>query len=217
MTKEGNGPGIRGEVDFRESVPAGPALRAAFSRYPGYAHRGQRVGIFVDVQNLFYSARNIYDSKINFEKLRDFIAARRPLVRCVAYLVQREGVDQESFLEALRRFGYETKVKILRERPDGSVKGDWDMGIAIDTMTLSDRLDVVVIVSGDGDFVPLVDMLKSRGCRVEVAAFERSTAGELRAAADLYVPIGEELLIKGTRRSISEYTGDPADSLEDIS
>jgi len=201
----------------RDGIGPGDSFRPGLPKYPGYVQRSQRVGIFVDVQNLFYSARNIYDSKINFERLREFITARRRLVRAIAYLVQREGVDQTGFIEALRRFGYETRVKLLKERADGSAKGDWDMGIALDTIAISDRLDTVVIVSGDGDFVPLVEVLKTRGVRVEVVAFERSTAGELREAADLYIPIGEDLLIKGARRSSPDYGEDEDLSLEDIS
>lgn len=159
-------------------------------------HKDQRVAVFVDVQNLFYSARNIYDAKMHFGKLLDFISRGRKLIRAIAYIVQKEGVDQSSFVEALHRFGYEIRSKVLKQRPDGTAKGDWDMGIAIDTISMADKLDTVVLVSGDGDFVPLVEMLKARGCRVEVMAFERSTAAELKSAATLYIRVEESLLLK---------------------
>ena len=163
-------------------------------------HKNQRVGIFVDVQNLFYSARNLYDAKIDFGKLLDFVVGGRLLIRAIAYLVHKEGVDQSGFVEALRRFGYEIKSKDLKERADGSAKGDWDMGIAIDSISIAPRLDTVVLISGDGDFVPLVELLQARGCRVEVLAFERSTAVELKEAADFYTAIEESLLLVEKKR-----------------
>ena len=166
-------------------------------------HTNQRVGIFVDVQNLFYSARNLYDAKIDFGKLLESAVRDRLLIRAIAYLVHKEGVDQSGFEEALRRFGYEIKIKDLKERDDGSAKGDWDMGIAIDSISIAPRLDAVILISGDGDFVPLVEMLQARGCRVEVLAFERSTASELKEAADLYTRIEESLLLKDRNRKNS--------------
>ena len=162
-------------------------------------HKDQAVGVFVDVQNLFYSARNIFDAKTHFGKLLEYVVDGRKLMRAVAYIVTKEGTDPSGFVEALDRFGYEVRNKILKQRPDGTSKGDWDMGIAIDTIAAADKLDTVILVSGDGDFVPLVEMLKARGCRVEVAAFEKSTAHELRAAAHLYLPIEEDLLFKPNR------------------
>lgn len=163
-------------------------------------HKDQRVAVFVDVQNLFYSARNMYDAKINFGKLLDFIRGERRLIRAIAYIVRKEGVDQANFENAIMRFGYEIQAKILKERPDGTAKGDWDMGIAIDAISMADKMDTAVLVSGDGDFVPLVEMLKARGCRVEVVAFERSTAAELKSAATLYLTIEESLLLKDPKR-----------------
>jgi uncharacterized LabA/DUF88 family protein len=163
---------------------------------PNTRHRDQRIAVFIDVQNIFYSARKIYEAKVHFGKLLDFITSKRKLLRAIAYIVQKEGVDQSGFVEALQRFGYEVRSKVLKIRPDGTAKGDWDMGIAIDSVALADKLDTVVLVSGDGDFVPLVEMLKARGCRVEVMAFERSTAAELKAAATFYRPIEEGLLFK---------------------
>ncbi len=163
-------------------------------------HKDQRVAAFVDVQNLFYSARNMYDAKINFGKLLDFIKGERRLIRAIAYIVRKEGVDQVNFENAIKRFGYEIKAKILKERADGTAKGDWDMGIAIDAISMADKMDTAVLVSGDGDFVPLVEMLKARGCRVEVVAFERSTAAELKTAATLYLPIEESLLLKDPKK-----------------
>lgn len=160
------------------------------------SHPGQRVGVFVDVQNLFYSAKTLHDAKINFKTLLEKAAGGRILIRAIAYIVQKSGVDQSAFIEALHRSGFEVRSKDLKIRADGTAKGDWDMGIAIDTIAIARKLDTIVLVSGDGDFVPLVDMLKAEGCRVEVLSLRRSTAHELIEAANLYTEIGEDLLLK---------------------
>ena len=131
----------------------------------------QRVGIFIDVQNMFYAAKHLYGSKLNFTKLLDYIAKGRPLCRAIAYIVRTPEIDQSNFLTMLRSNGYEVRIKDLKQRPDGTAKGDWDMGMALDAMAMSEKLDVIAIVSGDGDFVELVNFLKARGVRVEVYSF----------------------------------------------
>jgi len=156
----------------------------------------QRIGIFVDVQNMFYSAKALHQSKIDYSKLLQEIVGNRRLVRAIAYIVQKPDVDQSSFTDALCRLGYEIKMKELRLRPDGTAKGDWDMGIAIDTIAIAPKLDAVVLVTGDGDFVPLVEMLKAHGCRVETVSFRRSTAVELINASTKYTAIEESMLFK---------------------
>ena len=159
-------------------------------------YSGQRIGVFVDVQNLFYSAKTLHNAKIDFKKLLDKAVGPRILTRAVAYIVQKAGINQTAFIEALRRSGFEVKSKDLKIRADGTAKGDWDMGIAIDGIAIARKLDTIVLVSGDGDFVPLVEMLKAEGCRVEVISFRRSTASELIHAANLYTEIDEKLLMK---------------------
>jgi len=156
----------------------------------------QRIGVFVDVQNLFYSARALYNGKMNFKKLLENIVAGRQLTRAIAYIVQKQDSYQANFIDALRRLGYEVKSKELKIRFDGTAKGDWDMGIAIDALATAPKLDVVVLVSGDGDFEPLVEMLKAQGCKVEVVSFEKSSAAELINAATEYVPIDKTWLLK---------------------
>ena len=163
----------------------------------------QRVGVFVDVQNMFYSAKALHHSRIDYSKLLLEIVADRHLIRAIAYVVQKSEVDQSAFIEALTRLGYEIKTKELRMRPDGTAKGDWDMGIAIDSIAISPKLDTVVLVSGDGDFAPLVHMLKARGCRVEVVSFRKSTAMDLVDAATVYTSIEESLLFK-ERKSVKD-------------
>jgi uncharacterized LabA/DUF88 family protein len=165
----------------------------------------QRVGIFIDVQNMFYAAKHLYNSKLNFARLMDYIARKRPLVRAIAYVVQTPEIDQSNFLTMLRSNGYEVRSKDLKQRPDGSAKGDWDMGLALDALAMTERLDVVAIVSGDGDFVDLVNFLKARGVRVEVYSFPYSTAEELRYAATEYFQMGPEIIVNPQTRPVNGY------------
>jgi uncharacterized LabA/DUF88 family protein len=184
-----------------------------------YENADQRVGIFVDVQNMFYSAKTLHQSKIDYRKLLDDIVRGRRLVRAIAYVVQKADVDQSSFLEALRRSGYEVKEKELTIREDGSSKGDWKVEIALDAVTLEPKLDCVVLVSGDGDFVPLVQLLNARGCRTEVVSFEQSTSNDLQRACGQFIAIGLNALFKEEKfvRQLRErryYEGDSAPALQ---
>lgn len=161
----------------------------------------QRIGIFIDVQNMFYSAKLLHQSKVDYGRLLREIAGTRQLIRAIAYIVQKPDVNQSGFHEALMRFGYELKIKELKIRQDadgrgGTAKGSWDVGMTIDVMLMAQKLDTVVLVTGDGDYVPLVETLKGHGVRVEVVSFERSTAGELIKAADQYIPIQEAWIFK---------------------
>ncbi|WP_340818992.1 NYN domain-containing protein [Methanolobus sp. WCC4] len=155
----------------------------------------QRTAVFADVQNMFYSAKNIHsDTRVDYKKLLATVLKGRPLVRAIAYLVETEDVDQSGFKYQLRNFGWEVRAKQLKIRPDGSTKGDWDMGIAIDAIAISEKVDTVVLISGDGDFTALVEHLKACGVRVEVHSFERNTAAELISSATEYYPIDESIL-----------------------
>ncbi|MFB6355730.1 MAG: NYN domain-containing protein [bacterium] len=155
----------------------------------------QRVAVFVDVQNMYYSAKYQYNGKLNFEKLLEETVRDRQLIRALAYLVQSDEIDQSRFQELLLGMGYEVKNKQLRTRPDGSAKGDWDMGIAIDAIAIGRKVDVVCLVSGDGDFVDLVEMLKGDGIRVEVFSYPSSTAAELQESATEYYGMDESYLL----------------------
>jgi uncharacterized LabA/DUF88 family protein len=158
--------------------------------------RGQRVGIFVDVQNMFYSAKHLYQAKINYRRLLDDLTAGRQLVRAVAYLVTKPEVDQTAFVDALTRLGYEIKIKYLRIRPDGTAKGDWAMEMSLDIMSMAPRLDTVVLVTGDGDYVPLIERLKILGVRTEVVGFPQNTATELMNCSHTFVAIDDGMLFK---------------------
>ena len=152
-------------------------------------HKEQGVGVFIDTQNLYHSARNLYKARVNFGAvLKDAVSGRK-LVRAVAYVITTEAGDEKNFFEALSKLGIETKTKDLQIFAGGTKKADWDVGLAIDAIKMSPRLDSVVIVSGDGDFVPLVEYLQIIGVQVEVVSFGKSTSGKLREAADDFVDL----------------------------
>ena len=156
-------------------------------------HKSQRVGIFIDTQNLYHSAKNLYKSKVSFGAVVKEALAGRQLVRAVAYVIRTESEEEKGFFEALNKLGIETKIKDIRVFAGGAKKADWDIGLAIDAIAMSEKLDTVVLATGDGDFVPLVEYLRySQGCQVEVVAFGRSAAGTLREAADDFIDICED-------------------------
>ena len=155
-------------------------------------HKEQRVGVFIDTQNLYHSARNLYQARVNFGAvLKDAVAGRK-LVRAVAYVITTEAGDEKNFFEALEKLGIETKTKDLQVFSSGTKKGDWDVGLTVDVMKMANRLDTVVIVSGDGDFIPLVKYLQHHtGTQVEIVSFGKSTSGKLREAADDFLDLSE--------------------------
>ena len=155
-------------------------------------HKDQRVGVFVDVQNMYYSAKNLYDEKVDFKEVLESASMNRKLIRASAYVIQADTPDEENFFEALRNIGYEVKIKELKEFYGGQKKGDWDLGMTVDMVQQAKKLDTVVLVTGDGDFAVLVDHLKSMGCRVEVMSFGQSSAKEIREAADNFIDMDEK-------------------------
>ena len=167
-------------------------------------HKEQRVGVFIDTQNLYHSARNLYQARANFGAVVKDAVAGRKLVRAVAYVITTESGEEKNFFEALAKQGIETKTKDLQIFAGGAKKADWDVGLAVDAIKMAPRLDCVVIVSGDGDFVPLVEYLQTIGVQVEVASFGKSTSGKLREAVDEFVDLSEnprKYLMSVPRRS----------------
>jgi len=154
-------------------------------------HNDQRVGVYVDVQNMYYSAKNLYDGKVDFDKLLDAAVMDRKLIRASAYVIKADTPDEGDFFEALRRIGYEVEIKELKEFYGGQKKGDWDLGMTVDMIQQAKKLDTVVLVTGDGDFAVLVEHLKSMGCRVEVMSFGKSSAKEIREAASNFIDMDE--------------------------
>ena len=159
-------------------------------------NKEQRVGVFVDVQNMYYSARALHDSKVNFKEILREAVNGRKLVRAIAYAVKAGEKDEGSFYTALEKIGFEVKLKDLQVFYGGNKKADWDVGLAIDAIELSPKLDVVILVSGDGDYIPLVEHLKrAMGCRVEVLAFGRSCSSKLKETADEFVDLDSRKFI----------------------
>lgn len=152
----------------------------------------QRVAMLIDTQNLYHSARNLYGAKVNFGAVLKEAVAGRHLVRAIAYVITTETEEEKSFFEALNGLGIETKTKDLQIFFGGAKKADWDVGIAIDAIRLASKVDAVIISSGDGDFIPLVEYLKFMGTQVEVITFGRSASGRLREAADDFIDMGED-------------------------
>ena len=155
-------------------------------------YKEQRVGVLVDIQNLYYSARILFQKKVNFDAALKAAVGDRKLIRAIAYGIKTVEGLEEKFFDALIKSGYDVKTKDLQIFPDGSKKGDWDVGIAVDAIKLSRSLDVIVLISGDGDYLPLVDYLRgTTGCRVEVVAFKESASAKLIESADNFINLSE--------------------------
>lgn len=159
---------------------------------PQMQHKEQRVAVFIDVQNMYHSARNLHNARVNFKNVVDAAVAGRKLIRSFAYVVRTKTGEEKAFFEALIKEGIETRVKDLQEFYGGAKKADWDVGMAIDAVRTADIADTIVIVSGDGDFIPLIDYLKGRGRRVEVVAFGRTASQKIKESADDFLDIEEE-------------------------
>ncbi len=156
-------------------------------------HPGQRVGIFIDTQNLYHSAKNLYNAKVNFGNVLKESLAGRHLVRARAYVVTTESGDEQNFFEAMNKLGIEIKTKDLQIFFGGAKKADWDVGMAIDAVTLSPKLDAVILATGDGDFIPLVEYLqKHEGCQVEVISFGKSSSSKLREVCDEFIDMDQD-------------------------
>ena len=154
-------------------------------------HFGQRVGVLIDVQNLYHSAKNLYRARVNFSEVLKLAVSKRNLIRAFAYVVRTKSGEEKPFFEALTKLGIETRVRDLQEFYGGAKKADWDVGIVIDAIRIAPVLDVLVLASGDGDFVDLVGYLKSRGKRVEIIAFGRSASSRLKEVADEFIDLEE--------------------------
>ena len=152
----------------------------------------QRVGVLVDIQNLYYSARVLYKKKVNFGQLLKIGVGERKLIRAIAYGIKTLEGQEEKFFEALAKQGFEVKTKDLQIFPGGAKKGDWDVGIAVDAIKMSKSLDAIILVSGDGDYIPVVEYIQNTtGCRVEVMAFNESASAKLIEKVDDFIDISE--------------------------
>jgi uncharacterized LabA/DUF88 family protein len=157
-------------------------------------HKAQRVAVFIDTQNLYHSAKNLYQAKVNFNNVLKDAVAGRILVRAIAYVVTTDAGEENSFFEALAKIGIETKTKDLQIFAGGAKKADWDVGMAIDAIKMGSRLDAVILATGDGDFVPAVEYLKTTtGCQVEAISFGRSSSILLKESVDDFIDMDNNI------------------------
>ncbi len=156
-------------------------------------HKNQRVGIFIDIQNLYHSAKHLYKARVNYRELIKELVGDRQLIRAIGYVVKSEtALGESSFFEALAKTGNENRIKDLQIFPGGVKKADWDVGMAVDAIRMASCLDVIIFVTGDGYFVPLVEYLKwGLGREIEIAAFSRSASAKLKEASDFFINLEE--------------------------
>ncbi len=152
-------------------------------------HKQQRVGVLVDVANLYHSAKNLYNSRVEFKEALKYTVNNRNLIRAIAYVVKTETEEEAQFFEALLQQGFEIQTKDLQTFSGGAKKADWDVGIAVEAIKLADKLDSIILMTGDGDYIPLVSYLQSKGCLVEVSAFHQTTSSKLIEVADDFLDL----------------------------
>ncbi|MFT7644562.1 MAG: uncharacterized LabA/DUF88 family protein [Candidatus Paceibacteria bacterium] len=155
-------------------------------------HPDQRVAVIIDTQNLYHSAKNLYKSKVNFAAVVEAAVQGRKLIRAVSYVVNTEGGDEQPFFEAMEKVGIEIKTKDLQIFYGGAKKADWDVGMAVDAIKFAHKVDAVVLATGDGDFIPCVEYVKSLGCQVEAITFGRSSSSGLRAVLDDFIDMDDD-------------------------
>ncbi len=155
-------------------------------------HASQRVGVFIDAANMYHSAKNLHEARLNFKAVVEAAVAGRQLIRAIAYVIKTKTGEEKPFFEALEAGGIEIKEKELQEFYGGAKKADWDVGIAVDAIRIGSVLDVVVIASGDGDFIPLAEYLKNQGRQVEVMGFRETTSSKLIEMADDFTDLSAD-------------------------
>lgn len=156
----------------------------------------KKVGIFVDVQNVYYTSRSAFKRNFDYNRFWAETTFDREVVVAKAYAVNRNDEKQKQFQNILRAIGFEVKLKPFIQRADGSAKGDWDVGITLDMMEAAEHCDVLILASGDGDFDLLVQRAQAKHhCEVEVYGVEPLTADSLKRAADRFVPVSDDLLL----------------------
>jgi len=168
-------------------------------------HSEQRVAVLIDTQNLYHSAKNLYKSKVNFGAVVKAAVGDRKLIRAISYVVNTESGEEAPFFEALEKVGIEIKTKDLQIFYGGAKKADWDVGLAIDAIKFANKVDAIILATGDGDFIPLVEYVRNQGCQVEVITFGRSASSKLKEEVDDFIDMDKspnEFLIgfKGGRR-----------------
>jgi uncharacterized protein (TIGR00288 family) len=165
-------------------------------------HKEQRVAVFVDVQNMYYSAKNLYSSKVDFGRVLSAGVGGRKLIRAFAYVIKADVGSEKEFFEALHKIGFEVKAKDLQIFYGGAKKGDWDVGLCMDAVRMIPKIDVMVLVSGDGDYTDLIEYARSQGVRTEIIAFGKTGSSRLFERADDVIDMGlspKRFLIKDNK------------------
>ncbi|MDB9944383.1 NYN domain-containing protein [bacterium] len=184
-------------------------------------HEEQRVAVFIDTQNLYHCAKNIYKSKVNFEEVLKTAVGGRKLVRALSYVVTTESGEEQPFFEALEKIGIEVKTKDLLIFSGGAKKADWDVGMAVDAIIHAQKVDAIVLATGDGDFVPLVEYVRGQGCQVEAISFGKSSSSRLIEVVDDFIDMDEnpnQYLIgkrkRGIKKQIQQIVGTDTDDMK---
>lgn len=163
----------------------------------------QRVAIFIDTQNMYHSAKHLFSARVNFPAVVAAAVGDRRVIRAIAYVAKSKTGEEQAFFEALTQNGIELKTKDVQEFASGQKKADWDVGMTVDAIQIASKVDVIVLVTGDGDFVPLVEHLHGHGVICEVAAFEASTNAKLKETASGFLDLASDpdlFLIRPRRR-----------------
>ena len=156
----------------------------------------EKVAIFVDVQNIYYTTRQSYQRHFNYSAFWTRATAGREVVAAYAYAIDKGDNKQQGFQQILRNIGFEVKLKPYIQRIDGSAKGDWDVGITLDIIEYAAKSDVIVLLSGDGDFDLLLNKVRSSyDVTTEVYGVPALTAPSLINAADRFIAIDDKLLL----------------------
>jgi len=184
-------------------------------------HPEQRVAIFIDTQNLYHSAKNIYHAKVNFGNVVKAALQGRKLVRALSYVVNTESGEESPFFEALEKLGIEIKTKDLQIFYGGAKKADWDVGLAVDAIKIAPKVDAIIIATGDGDFIPLIEYIKSQGCQAEVISFGRSSSQKLQESVDDFIDMDnhpKDFLIgyKTPRKSYKKKKGEKISTVKTV-
>ncbi len=171
----------------------------------------QRVAVIIDTQNLYHSAKNLYKCKVNFAAVLKNAVGNRRLVRAISYVVNTESGEEQPFFEALEKIGIEIKTKDLQIFYGGAKKADWDVGMAVDAIKFAPKVDAIVLATGDGDFIPLVEHLKSLGCQAEAITFGRSASSRLKDTVDAFIDMDDDpnaylIGFRGARRTTKKTT-----------
>lgn len=183
-------------------------------------HIDQRVAVFIDTQNLYHSAKNLYNTKVNFGAIMETALGKRKLIRSIAYVITTEAGDETNFFEALTKLGIETKTKDLQIFYGGAKKADWDVGLAVDAIRLAPKVDTIILATGDGDFVPLVNFLKEHhGIQVEVISFGRSSSSKLKEVCEDFIDMCDhpEKFLIGYRARRAPKKGETKDGAKPTS